>query len=103
MAGSMEGYPLITDHTMPISTGDSLVMKLLELRPDIPIILTTGYSEQSSEEKAKVMGFGELLMKSVGLRALATTVRRVLDEGRSDIIQVDGTNARETAESDLAG
>jgi DNA-binding NtrC family response regulator len=73
------------------------------LRPDIPIILTTGYSERISEEKAKTMGIKELLMKPVGLRALAATVRRVLDEGRSDTVPENGHDARNENGSKLMG
>ena len=40
---------VITDMTMPVMTGDVLAMKLLELRPDIPIMICTGYSEKVTQ------------------------------------------------------
>src|SRR5208337_5515933 len=47
---------VITDHTMPEMTGAVLSQKLKEIRPDIPLILCTGYSETISQEKAESMG-----------------------------------------------
>ena len=94
---------VITDQTMPMLTGDGLARELLKLRPDVPIILTTGYSERISEEKAKAMGIKELLMKPVGLRALAVTVRRVLDERRPDTVPGNGHDARNASGSKLKG
>ena len=41
---------------MPKMTGDQLVLQLLEIRPDIPIVLSTGYSEKITEEKAEALG-----------------------------------------------
>ncbi|MCD4716184.1 MAG: PAS domain S-box protein, partial [Desulfobacterales bacterium] len=71
---------VITDMTMPQMTGDKLAMELIRLRPNIPIILCTGYSGYISEEKAKNMGFRAFAMKPLVLRDLAKTVRKVLDE-----------------------
>ena len=44
---------VITDMTMPNMTGDMLAGKILRIRPDIPVILCTGYSEQMTEQRAK--------------------------------------------------
>jgi FixJ family two-component response regulator len=46
----------ITDHTMPRMTGDTLAQELLRIRPDMPIILCTGFSELVTEERAKEIG-----------------------------------------------
>ena len=47
------GFDLvITDQTMPKITGSELATNFLEIRPDIPIILCTGYSSIIDEEKA---------------------------------------------------
>ncbi|MCE5275848.1 MAG: response regulator, partial [Deltaproteobacteria bacterium] len=72
---------VITDQTMPVMTGMVLARKLLEIRPDIPIILCTGYSEYISEEQSKSMGIREFIMKPYGTKDMAKTIRRVLDEG----------------------
>lgn len=56
-----------------------LAKELMQIRPDIPIIRCTGFSERITLEKARNMGIRELLMKPVAIRKLAKTVRRVLD------------------------
>jgi CheY-like chemotaxis protein len=76
-----EGFDLIiTDMTMPHMTGDKLASELKKIRPDIPIVLCTGYSVLISEERAKQMGIREFLMKPLVMRDLAHTVRKVLDD-----------------------
>jgi signal transduction histidine kinase len=70
---------VITDQTMPEMTGIQLSQKIRQLRPDIPIIICTGYSEKVSEEKIKAAGINDLLMKPFGMHNLAVTIRKVLD------------------------
>jgi CheY-like chemotaxis protein len=72
---------VITDMTMPVMTGDKLAEKLMEIRPDIPVILCTGYSEHISSESAKTIGIREYIMKPLQKKLLAETVRKVLDGG----------------------
>jgi len=69
---------VITDMTMPKMMGDKLAKKLVEIRPDIPIIICTGYSERMSEEKAKRIGVKALVMKPFVIKDLANTVRKAL-------------------------
>ena len=71
---------VITDMTMHNLTGDKLALKLAKIRPDIPIILSTGFSHEITEEKAKEMGIKAFLFKPILKRVMAETVRRVLDE-----------------------
>ena len=70
---------VITDMTMPGMTGVDLAKELLRVRPNIPIILCTGFSETVTEEKAKELGIREFLTKPVSFRDLARVIRRVLD------------------------
>ncbi len=70
---------VITDQTMPHMTGMQLAQELRQLRPDIPVILCTGYSEKVSAENVKAAGINELLMKPIIMRNLAETIRKVLD------------------------
>jgi len=70
---------IVADMTMPHMSGDKLAADLLEIRPDIPIILCTGYSELMNEEKAAAMGVKGFLTKPVSVRDFAKVVRRVLD------------------------
>jgi DNA-binding NtrC family response regulator len=52
---------------------------MLALRPNLPVIMCTGFSEQISEEKAKQIGIRAFIMKPVVVNHLAKTIRRVLD------------------------
>jgi PAS domain S-box-containing protein len=70
---------VITDMTMPNMTGDKLSRELMQIRPDIPIIICTGYSELISEEKAKEIGIRAFAMKPLVMADLSKTVRNVLD------------------------
>jgi signal transduction histidine kinase len=70
---------VICDMTMPQMTGIQLAGELLSLRPDLPIILCTGFSEFVDAKKSKAVGIKEFLMKPFSKRTLATTIRRVLD------------------------
>lgn len=69
---------VITDQTMPELTGDRLARKMLSLRPDIPIILCTGFSHIINRENAEEMGVAGFLMKPITSVALAKTIRQVL-------------------------
>lgn len=71
---------VITDMTMPKMTGKVLANEILKKRPDMPIILCSGYSEEMTVEKARDLGIREYLMKPIGLKDMAKTVRNVLDE-----------------------
>lgn len=71
---------VITDMTMPHMSGDELAQKLLDVKPDIPVILCTGFNEDITEEKALEMGIQKFVMKPVIKNDLATTIRSVLDQ-----------------------
>ncbi len=70
---------VITDQTMPGMTGTDLARRMIQIRPDIPIILCTGYSTIISEEKAKGMGIREFAMKPLSKKDIAVLIRKVLD------------------------
>ncbi len=72
---------IISDMTMPQMTGDALARELIAVRPDIPIIVCTGYSDRIDSEKAEKIGIRELVMKPVVMKEISQTIRRVLDEG----------------------
>ncbi|MBF0477450.1 MAG: PAS domain S-box protein, partial [Deltaproteobacteria bacterium] len=71
---------VITDYTMPQMTGADLAKEILSIRPDMPIILCTGFSEMISEDRAKSLGIQEFVMKPLNKRSVAEVVRRCLDE-----------------------
>ncbi|MCK5508327.1 MAG: PAS domain S-box protein, partial [Desulfobacterales bacterium] len=70
---------VITDQTMPKLTGSDLALELLRIRPDIPIILCTGFSHTITPEKARAMGIRAFVMKPVVGTELGRTIRQVLD------------------------
>jgi PAS domain S-box-containing protein len=75
-----QGFDLvITDMTMPNLTGDRLANEIAAIRPDIPVILCTGYSEQISEEKAAALGLKGFAMKPLIMAELNTLIRQTLD------------------------
>ena len=71
---------VITDMTMPHMTGDKLAKEILRIRPNIPIIISTGFSEKISEKKAKALGIKAFVMKPVIMDKLAVIIRKVIDE-----------------------
>jgi len=76
---------VITDQTMPTLTGEALSRELLRIRPDLPIILCTGFSHVMSAEKAKALGIQAYLMKPLAIRDLAPIIRHVLDKTASPL------------------
>ena len=69
---------LITDQTMEEITGLELAAEVLRIKPDLPIILCTGYSEEADEETARQAGIKAFLHKPIARRKLAITIRDVL-------------------------
>ncbi len=69
---------VITDQTMPKMTGDVLVKELLKIRPDLPVILCTGYTHKITPEDAKEIGIKEFLMKPIVGRDMQAVIEKVL-------------------------
>ena len=67
---------VVTDMTMPNMTGANLAREVLKVRPNLPVILTTGYSELIDEEEARKMGIREFFMKPVALPEMANAIKR---------------------------
>ncbi len=74
---------VITDMAMPNLSGDQLASMLIKIRPDIPVVLCTGFSEKIPEEKAESMGIKGFLMKPVAKKELSGKIREVLDEAKN--------------------
>ncbi|MBI5569431.1 MAG: PAS domain S-box protein [Desulfomonile tiedjei] len=74
---------VITDMTMPGLRGTELARELIAARPDIPIILCTGFSDLIDRERAKETGIRELVMKPYVIGNLASTIREVLEEQKA--------------------
>lgn len=69
---------VITDMAMPKMPGDALSSELIKIRPDIPVLLCTGFSETISEEKAASMGIKGFLLKPILMKDLDQKIREVL-------------------------
>ncbi|MDD2464980.1 MAG: ABC transporter substrate binding protein [Desulfobulbus sp.] len=74
---------VITDQTMPGMTGAEMARKILQIRPQIPIILCTGYSNLINEEQAKKMGIKGFVMKPLTKKVLGTLLKAVLDDPKT--------------------
>jgi PAS domain S-box-containing protein len=70
---------VITDMSMPKMSGDKLAVELIKIRPDIPILLCTGFSESMTDEKIKSLGIKGFLIKPIERKALAKKIREILD------------------------
>jgi CheY-like chemotaxis protein len=71
---------VITDQTMPEMTGLELVEQLIQIRPDIPVILCTGYMEMIAEDSAGSLGVGKYVMKPVRISDISVKIRNLLDQ-----------------------
>ncbi len=69
---------MITDHTMPRMTGLQLAAEISALKPELPIILCSGYSEAVTPEEAEKAGVHRFLAKPVDMRLLAIAIREIL-------------------------
>ena len=71
---------VITDMTMPNMTGDTLAVALMKIRPDIPVMLCTGFSKKISDDSIATIGIRAVAYKPIVKADLAKTVRKVLDD-----------------------
>ncbi len=70
---------IITDMTMPGMTGVELACKIKQLRPDIPIILNTGYADEEVRAVAETAGIDCFLSKPLRFNVLLQQVKKVLN------------------------
>jgi|KBSSwiStaDraftv2_1062776.scaffolds.fasta_scaffold71018_2 PAS domain S-box-containing protein len=74
---------VITDQTMPVMTGERLARELRRIRPDIPIILCTGFSHTMTTSKAQALGVDAFLLKPLEFRELGLALQQVLEQRRA--------------------
>jgi PAS domain S-box-containing protein len=73
------GFDLvIADQTMPNLTGAELARQLMKIRPDVPVILCTGFSDTVNEQQAKAIGIREYVMKPIVTNDLVKAIERAL-------------------------
>ncbi|ACL05651.1 PAS/PAC sensor hybrid histidine kinase [Desulfatibacillum aliphaticivorans] len=70
---------IVTDMTMPGLTGVLLAEEAIAVKPGVPVVLCTGYSENIDEETAKDQGISAFIMKPVVRREMARVIRFALD------------------------
>jgi len=76
-----DGFQLvITDMIMPGMSGSELTKNLLQIKPDLPVVLCTGFSDAVSDARAKQVGFRGYLLKPIDMREMARAVRNALTE-----------------------
>jgi PAS domain S-box-containing protein len=76
-----DGFELvITDMEMPNMTGDKLSVELTKIRPDIPVLLCSGFRETMTREKAASLGIKNFLLKPISIKNLSQKIREVMDE-----------------------
>ena len=75
-----EKYDLIiTDMSMPRMSGEQFTSEELGIRPDIPVIVCTGFSRKITPDKIREMGIRDVLMKPVLIQELSEKIRSILD------------------------
>ncbi|MGB5984564.1 MAG: ATP-binding protein, partial [Desulfobacterales bacterium] len=90
--GEPEAFDLvITDMTMPRLTGDRLAAEMLALRPELPVILCTGYSKEITDSRIREIGIRRLIYKPVEMNELARIIRQTLDA--NEVEEVPSTSA----------
>ena len=72
---------IITDLTMPSLTGTMLATELRNIRPDIPILICTGFSDQISQHNCDTLGIQGVIMKPIMKREITGMIRKILDHG----------------------
>jgi PAS domain S-box-containing protein len=70
---------VITDQTMPQMTGSRLAKELTSIKPNIPIVLISGFSETSTAESREKVGIREVIMKPLVARDLSFAIRKALE------------------------
>jgi CheY-like chemotaxis protein len=73
---------VLTDQTMPSMTGEEFARVLHGIRPDVPIILVTGFSHVVDAEKARALDIDAFLIKPWDIQEMADTLQRVLGQRR---------------------
>ena len=68
---------------MPKMTGDKLAMEIMTIRPDVPVIMCTGFSELINKEEAEKKGIKKFVTKPIAINRFARTIREVLSRTKT--------------------
>jgi signal transduction histidine kinase/CheY-like chemotaxis protein len=70
---------IVTDYTMPYMTGIDLAREVIKIKPDIPVVLCTGFNDSLTLDKVSSFGIKEILFKPVNLNTLGETIHNILN------------------------
>jgi CheY-like chemotaxis protein len=70
---------ILTDLTMPLMAGNRLVNELINIKPELPVVLCSGFGPSITQDKANDLNIKAFLSKPVNTSELAQTIRSVLD------------------------
>ncbi len=80
---------LITDQKMPTLAGIQLAQEVMKIRKNLPVVLMTGYSENVDEEMCHQLGISGFILKPPDTSELARTVRKVLENSKSEFTHIE--------------
>ena len=70
---------VMTDYSMPRMNGLDLARAIHQIRPEVPILLSTGFAEEFAQESLEPSGIRQVLNKPLGMQDLAVALRAVLN------------------------
>jgi PAS domain S-box-containing protein len=71
-------HAIVTDESMPVTSGSDLIRRIRKIRPEIPTLLVSGYVSSALTQRAREAGADEVLKKPLSTRELATALARVM-------------------------
>ena len=95
-------HALITDLSMPQMSGTALAQEALQLCPNLPVIITSGYLRPQDQEVARRVGVKELILKPDTIEELGNVLHRLLAASQ-DTPQSPETEATRVGQSQRAG
>lgn len=70
---------LVTDLAMPGMSGFELATELRKIRPNLPVVITSGYVRPEDTETANRLGIEHLILKPDTVAELGTTLRQIFN------------------------
>jgi signal transduction histidine kinase/ActR/RegA family two-component response regulator len=79
---------VVSDRNMPNMSGEALIKSIVKARPDVPIVMMTGFATVDDEDRMKEIGVRSLVFKPVFGRELTVALRRLLDRPQGSVANV---------------
>jgi len=93
---------LVTDQVMPDLTGSELALKVRAMRPNLPVVICSGFSAQLTTTKAEELGINEFLIKPISRRELGEAIQRALGADSTTSDNTSEVPAEAEPEAELA-